>query len=84
MGGTKIACFKVDVEQKNDHRINYPNEQHLSSLTVYSPLLQAAVTLLQSLLCQSERLGEYENSHLKLMLSRSFTALVFQLKSPVA
>lgn len=75
--------FQSRCRAENDHRINYPNEQHLSSLTVYSHLLQAAVTLLQSLLCQSERLGEYENSHLKLILSRSFTALVFQLKSPV-
>lgn len=84
MGGTKITCFKVDVEQRNDLRINYSNEQHLSGLTFYSHLLQAAVTLLQSLLCQSKRLGAYETSHLKLMLSRSFTAMVFQLKSPVA
>lgn len=84
MGGTKITCFKEDVEQKNDLRINYSNEQHLSSLTFYPNLLQAAMALLHSSLWQSKRLGEYENSHLKLMLSRSFTALVFQLKSPVA
>lgn len=39
VGGTKITYFKVDVEQKNDLRINYSNEQHLSSLTFYSHLL---------------------------------------------
>lgn len=39
VGGTKIIYFKVDVEQKNDLRINYSTEQHLSSLTFYSDLL---------------------------------------------
>lgn len=39
VGGTKITYFKVDVEQKNDLRINYSNEQHLSSSTFYSHLL---------------------------------------------
>lgn len=57
MGGTKIACFKVDVEQKNDQRINYSNEQHLFSLTFYSHLLQAAVTLLQSCYVSQKDLG---------------------------
>lgn len=49
VGGIKITRFRIDVEQKNDLRINYSNEQHLSSLTFYSHLLQAAMTVLQSL-----------------------------------
>jgi len=55
VGGTKITCFRVDVEQNNDLRINYSNEQHLPSLTFYPHLLQAALTVLQSLFCQRKR-----------------------------